>query len=67
MTLTEKLVARAETYCEAHDVVLSTLSRKVFGDGKIFPKLAEGKGSITVERYEAAVLKMEALELEASA
>lgn len=62
MTLTEQLVERAKSYCERNDVVLSTLSRKVFGDGKIFPKLEKGEGSITVERYESAVRKLDELD-----
>lgn len=66
MTLTQTLVARAEAYCLEHGVALSTLSRKVFGDGKIFPKLADGNGSITVERYEHAIRQLDALEAKAA-
>ena len=65
MTLKENLVTRAQAYCKANKIALSTLSSRIANDGKILGRLVEGR-RISTDRYEILIAKLDDLESEAA-
>jgi sulfate adenylyltransferase subunit 2 len=61
----QTLIARAKTAADQSDLSLSTVSRKLFNDGKAIARLEAG-GQCTLKTLETAKARLAALELEAS-
>ena len=59
------LVSRAEQYAQAHDLSLSTVSRKLLNDGKGLSRLKTG-GQLTLKTLDAAFEKLALLEADKS-
>ena len=64
--MSDEIIKRALSLAEMTGQSVSTLSRKVFNDGKTIVRLQEG-GSLTTKTLEQAQLKLSALEREAQA
>lgn len=58
---TEQLIARIRKVAETRDRATSTISAIVLGSGKTFSELEAGK-TITLAKYEKALLKLDELE-----
>ncbi len=64
--MSEDILNRAKALAEATGQSITTISRKLFNDGKTFARLEAG-GSITTKTLEQALAKLTGLELEAQA
>jgi hypothetical protein len=62
MTPTE-LIRRSKAYCAAHNVALSTLSRKILGSGKELKMIESGQRNLGFDTMTAAFDRLDALEL----
>ncbi|MHA7871568.1 MAG: hypothetical protein ACX939_04380, partial [Hyphococcus sp.] len=63
MTEIETLLSRAETVAAQSGLSLSTVSRKLFNDGKAIARLRDG-GQCTLKTLETARARLTALEAE---
>lgn len=64
--MSEDILKRAKALAEASGQSISTISRKIFNDGKTFARLEAG-GSLTTKTLEQALAKLTGLELKAQA
>lgn len=65
-TLRQKLIDRAEAYCESQDIKLNTLSSRIANDGKLFDRIKNKGKDLTTGRYEYLMGVLDQLEKDAA-
>lgn len=66
MTETQKLIARIKAIAERRGLAPSTIGEKALGGGSIFNALESGR-TITLAKYERALVKLAEMEAEDAA
>lgn len=63
METVDEFLSRAERYAQRQNLALTTLSYRLFNEGKLLPRLKRGDVSITVKRLEVGAKVLTELEL----